>query len=105
MEYLFCKYSKSQQVLTEVTAHFQINEYITKFDRKKFYSRQCSQKTSNALQVLMLLATYYINMCKGTLKHLTFLEYKINSHSLFQRRREIAIQRNELQNFLEAGHH
>ena len=57
---------------------------------------------SNTLQFLMLVARYYINMCRGTHKHLTFLEYKINVHSLFQSLREIAIQRNELQNFLDA---
>ena len=58
--------------------------------------------TSNTLQFLMLVARYYINVCRGTHKHLTFLEYKINVHSLFQSLREIAIQRNELQNFLDA---
>ena len=41
-------------------------------------------------------------MCKGAYKHLTFLKYKINVHPLFQSLREIAIKRNELQNFLEA---
>ena len=41
-------------------------------------------------------------MCKGTHKHLAFLKYKINVRILFQSVREIAIQRNELQNFLEA---
>ena len=61
-----------------------------------------SPNTSNTLQFLMLVAKYYINMYRGTHKHLTFLEYKINVHSLFQGLRGIAIKRNELQKFLEA---
>ena len=42
----------------------------------------------------------YINMCKGTAKHLTFLEYKINVQSILQSHKEMALKNNELQEFL-----
>ena len=60
------------------------------------------QNIPNILQFLMLVAKYYINMCKGTNKHLTFLEYKINVQSIFQSHKEMALKNNELQEFLEA---
>ena len=48
------------------------------------------------------IAKYYINICKGTNKHLIFLEYKINVQSIFQSHKEMALKNNELQEFLEA---
>ena len=60
------------------------------------------QNIPNILQFLMLVAKYYINMCKGTNKRLTFLEYKINVQSIFQSHKEMALKNNELQEFLEA---
>ena len=41
-------------------------------------------------------------MSKGTIKRLTFLEYKINVQSLFQGHKEIALQNNKLQIFVDA---
>ena len=57
------------------------------------------QNTPNILQFLMLVAKYCINMCKGTIKLLTFLEYKINVQSIFQSHKEMALKNNELQEF------
>ena len=54
------------------------------------------QNIPNILQFLMLVAKYYINMCKGTNKQLTFLEYKINVQSIFQSHKEMALKNNEL---------
>ena len=85
-----------------VTEKFQEMNISLILNESNFILGNFPPNTSNTLQFLMLVARYYINMCRGTHKHLTFLEYKINVHSLFQSLREIAIQRNELQNFLDA---
>ena len=102
IEHLFWKCSKTQQFLKEVTEKFQEMNISLILNESNFILGNFPPNTSNTLQFLMLVARYYINMCRGTHKHLTFLEYKINVHSLFQSLREIAIQRNELQNFLDA---
>ena len=52
--------------------------------------------------LLMLVAKYYINMNRSAHKHLNFLEYKINVHSLFLSYRETALKNNKLQEFLQA---
>ena len=41
-------------------------------------------------------------MNRGSHKHLNFLEYKINVHSLFLSHRETALKNNKLQEFLQA---
>ena len=102
IEHLFWKCSKTQQFLKEVTEKFQEMNISLILNESNFILGNFPPNTSNTLQFLMLVARYYINMCRGTHKHLTFLEFKINVHSLFQSLREIAIQRNELQNFLDA---
>ena len=102
IEHLFWKCSKTQQFLKEVTEKFQEMNISLILNESNFILGNFPPNTSNTLQFLMLVERYYINMCRGTHKHLTFLEYKINVHSLFQSSREIAIQRNKLQNFLDA---
>ena len=52
--------------------------------------------------LLMLVAKYYNNMNRSAHKHLNFLEYKINVHSLFLSYRETALKNNKLQEFLQA---
>ena len=52
--------------------------------------------------LLMLVAKYYINVNRSAHKHLNFLEYKINVHSLFLSYRETALKNNKLQEFLQA---
>ena len=59
-------------------------------------------KTSFVIQFLMLVAKYYINMNRSAHKHLNFLKYKINVHSLFLSHRETALKNNKLQEFLQA---
>ena len=50
----------------------------------------------------MLVPKYYINKNRSSKKHLNFLEYEINFHSLFLSHREIALKKNKLQEFLQA---
>ena len=61
----------------------------------------CCLNLINVLIFLMLVAKYYINMCKGTHRQLTFLEYKINVQSILQSHKQIALENNRLQIFLE----
>ena len=98
----FWKCSKTQQFLKEVTEKIQEMNISLILNENNFILGNFPPNTSNSLQILMLVARYYINMYRGAHKHLTFLEYKINVQSLFTGLREIAIQRNELQNFLDA---
>ena len=86
----------------EVTEKIQEISISLIFNDRNFILGNFPPNTSNTLKFSMLVGKYNINMCRGTHTHLTFLKYKINVHSLFQSLREIAIQRNELQNFLEA---
>ena len=60
------------------------------------------KSTSEILQLLMLIAKYYINMCRCTNKPLNFMGYKVNVQSLYQSHKEIALNNNEIQKILHA---
>ena len=102
IEHLFWKCSNTQQFVKKMTEKFQEMSISLNLNERNFILGYFPQNTSNIIQFLMLVAKYYINMCKGTNKRLTFLEYKINVQSLFQSHKEIALQNNKMQNFLEA---
>ena len=93
---------KTKQFLQELTERFQEMRISLNLNEVTFILGNFPQNIPNILQFLMLVAKYYINMCKGTNKHLTFLEYKINVQSIFQSHKEMALKNNELQEFLEA---
>ena len=67
----------------------------------QIYFRDLSPKHIKHYPVLMLVAIYYINICKGTHKHLTFLEYKINAQSILQSHKQITLENYRMQNFLK----
>ena len=79
-----------------MTEKFQEMSISLNLNERNFILGCFPQNTSNIIQFLMLVAKYYINMCKGTNKRLTFLEYKINVQSLFQSHKEIALQNNKM---------
>ena len=102
IEHLFWHCSRTQQFIKEVTEKFQGMSISLNLTERNFILGYFPQNTSNIIQFLILVAKYYINMSKGTNKHLTFLEYKINVQSLFQSHKEIALQNNKLQIFVDA---
>ena len=93
---------KTKRFLQELTERFQEMRISLNLNEVTFILGNFPQNIPNILQFLMLVAKYYINMCKGTNKHLTFLEYKINVQSIFQSHKEMALKNYELQEFLEA---
>ena len=101
IEHLLWKWAITQQFLKEMIEKFQEISISLNLNERNFILG-CFPQNTNIIQFLMLNAKYHINMCKGTNKRLTFLEYKINVQSLFQSYKEIALQNNNLQNFLEA---
>ena len=101
IEHLFWKCPNTQQFLNEVKDKFQEIGVLLNLDECKFILGIYPQNTSDIIQFLMLVAKYYINMCKGTHRQLTFLEYKINVQSILQSHKQIALENNRLQIFLE----
>ena len=93
---------KTKQFLQELTERFQEMRISLNLNEVTFILGNFPQNTSNRLKFLMLVAKYYISMCKGTNKHLTFLKYKINVQSIFQGQKEMALKNSELQEFLAA---
>ena len=102
IEHLFWHCPRTQQFIKEVTEKFQGMSISLNLTERNFILGYFPQNTSNIIQFLILVAKYYINMSKGTNKRLTFLEYKINVQSLFQSHKEIALQNNKLQIFVDA---
>ena len=101
IEHLFWKCPNTQQFLNKVKDKFQEISVSLNLDECKFILGIYPPNTADIIQFLMLVAKYYINICKGTHKHLTFLEYKINVQSILQSHKQIALENNRLQNFLE----
>ena len=63
---------KTKQFLQELTEKFQEMRISLNLNEVTFILGKFSQNTPSILQFLMLVAKYYINMCKGTNKRLTF---------------------------------
>ena len=93
---LLNSYSGNVQIhnnfLNKVKDKFQEISVSLNLDECKFILGTYPQNTSDIIQFLMLVAKYYINICKGTHKHLTFLEYKINVRSILQSHKQIALE-------------
>ena len=81
--HLLWKCSKTQSFIQEMVRRFQDMSITLNLDEKTFILGSFPKTTSFVIQFLMLVAKYYINMNRSAHKHLNFLEYKINVHSLF----------------------
>ena len=99
-------YSGSAQIhnnfFIEVKNKFKEICVLLNLNECKFILGIHPQNTSNIIQFLMLVAKYYINMCKGTHRHFAFLEYKINVQSILQSDKQIALENNRKQ--IKPGH-
>ena len=102
IDHLLWKCSKTQSFIQEMVRRFQDMSITLNLDEKTFILGSFPKTTSFVIQFLMLVAKYYINMNRSAHKHLNFLEYKINVHSLFLSHRETALKNNKLQEFLQA---
>lgn len=102
IDHLLWKCPKTQLFISDIKSKFQESSITLFIDEATFILGNFPPNTSNIIQFLMLIAKYYIGINKSLKKHLTFPEYRINVISLFLSHRDLALQNNELQEFLQA---
>lgn len=102
LEHLFWKCPKTQLFIQDMKRKFHELSITLNLDEETFILGNFPKTISNIIQFLMLVARYYIGMNRSTNRPLNFLEYRINVQSLFLSLREMAVQNNELMEFLQA---
>lgn len=102
ISHLFWSCSKTQLFLQDLAKRFKEMNIQLNLNEINFILGLYPKTTSETIQFLMLIAKYYINMCRCTQKPLNFIGYKINVQSLYQSHKEIALNNNDIQNFLKA---
>lgn len=102
IDHLLWKCSKTQQFLQQLIKQFHDMSIPLNLSEESFVLGNFPKNTSNTVQFLMLVARYYINMCRSTNTRLNLIGYKINVQSLFQSHKEMASKNNELSDFLQA---
>ena len=102
ISHLFWSCTKTQHFLRDLVKRFEEMDVQLDLNEISFILGLYPKSTSEILQLLMLIAKYYINMCRCTNKPLNFMGYKVNVQSLYQSHKEIALNNNEIQNFLHA---
>ena len=70
--------------------------------KQKDVFQYLNDKNFETVQFLLLIAKYYISMCRNTNKPLMFLLYKINVRSLYLSHREIALKSNKMAEFMQS---
>ena len=101
-DHLLWKCPKTQLFIQELIKQFKAMSVELDLKEETFILGNFSKSTSKIVQFLILIAKYFISMCRNTNKPLYFLTYKINVQSLFLSHRKIAVRNNELPEFLKS---
>lgn len=104
IQHIFWYCQKTQIFLKDLELRFQRNNIQLKLSEKSFILGTYPKGTSDILQFLMLIAKYCIYICRCTKRPLNFNLYKNNVQSMYKIQKEIAINNNELQTFLQNWH-
>lgn len=99
--HLFWQCTRTQRFLHELKIKFEAINIKLKLNERDFILGIYPKGTSDILQFLMLIAKYHIYICRCTKKQLNFKLYKINVQSLYQCHKEIAMNNNEMQKFIQ----
>ena len=102
IDHLLWKCPKTQLFIQELIKQFKAMSVELDLKEETFILGNFSKSTSKIVQLIILIAKYFISMCRNTNKPLYFLTYKINVQSLFLSHREIAVRNNELPEFLKS---
>lgn len=100
--HLFWHCSKTRIFLKELETKFQTNNIQLDLREKTFILGLYQTDTSKVLQFLLLIAKYYIYLCRCKNKPLNFKLYKLNVQSLYKTHKEMAVINNDLEKFLLA---
>ena len=102
IDHLLWKCPKTQLFIQELIKQFKAMSVELDLKEETFILGNFSKSTPKIVQFLILIAKYFISMCRNTNKPLYFLTYKINVQSLFLSHRKIAVRNNELPEFLKS---
>lgn len=102
IEHLLWRCPKTQLFIQEMLNNFKEMSIELDLKEETFILGNFSKPTSKIVQFLILIAKYFISMCRNTNQPLNYLTYKINVQSLFLSHREIAARNNKLSEFLNS---
>ena len=102
IEHLLWKCPRTQVFIQELINQFKEMSIDLNLKEETFILGSFPKSTSETVQFLMLIAKYFISMCRNTNKPLMFLVYKINVRSLYLSHREIALKNNKMTEFIQS---
>ena len=102
IEHLLWKCPQTQIFIKEMIKQFKEMSIDLNLTEETFILGNFSKSTSETVQFLLLIAKYFISMCRNTNKPLMFLVYKINVRSLYLSHKEIALKNNKMPEFMQS---